>query len=98
MTNNPQQAVFIDRNQAGHSIDHHAVMIAPEIIGLSERALRIVRFFYIRATFFTTNPLGTYARGEVGSGIRQECPFSPYLRIMILSFVFEHFVRGQAYA
>ena len=89
MTSNPLLFLFLDWKQAFDSIDHNSIMIALKRFGVSERALNIITSLYTDPTFFTTGLEGEQATGKVGFGIRQGCPLSPYLFVMVLSVIFE---------
>ena len=89
MTSNPLYFLFLDWKQAFDSIDHNSMLIALKRFGVSERALNIIKSLYTDPTFFTTGLEGEQAKGKVGSGIRQGCPLSPYLFVMVLSVIFE---------
>ena len=89
MTNNPLYFLFLDWKQAFDSIDHNSMLIALKRFGVSTRALNIIQSLYTDPTFFTTGLDGEPAKGTVGSGIRQGCPLSPYLFVMVLSVIFE---------
>ena len=65
------------------------MLIALKRFGLSERALKIITSLYTNATFFTKNVLSGEISGSVGSEIRQGCPLSPYLFIMVLTVILE---------
>ena len=70
-------------------IDHNAMLLALKRFGVSERSLRIIMALYQDPTFFTSGLHGDIAKGQVGSGIRQGCPLSPYLFVMVLTVIFE---------
>ena len=89
MTSHPLYLLFLDWKQAFDSIDHNSMMIALSRFGISDRALSIVSSIYSDPVFFTTSMDGSFAAGKVGSGIRQGCPLSPYLFVMVLTVIFE---------
>ena len=88
-TGQPMHHMFLDWKQAFDSIDHNSMLVALERFGISATALKIIRGMYKDPTFETTSSMGEKAEGVVGSGIRQGCPLSPYLFIMVLTIIFE---------
>ena len=89
ITNNPLNLLFLDWKQAFDSLDHNAMLIALERFGLSSRALKIISSLYTEPMFFTKGINDQTATGTVGSGIRQGCPLSPYLFLLVLTVIFE---------
>ena len=87
MTSTTLHALFLDWKQAFDSIDHNAMMTALKRFGISERAFKIISSLYQDPTFYTCSRTGEKAMGGVGSGIRQGCPLSPYLFIMVLTVI-----------
>ena len=71
-----------------HPLDSN-LLIALKRFGLSTKALKIISSIYQDPTFFTTGLNGEFAKGTVGSGIRQGCPLSLYLFVMVLTVIFE---------
>ena len=81
--------LFLDWKQAFDSIDHNSMVLALKRFGLSERALKIIQSIYTDPTFCTVGINRDKAEGKVGSGIRQGCPLSPYLFVMVLTVIME---------
>ena len=88
MTKTPLHFLFLDWKQAFDSLDHSAMLEALERFGLSRRMVDNIRAIYTSPTFETQGTGGS-AKGAVCSGIRQGCPLSPYLFIIVLSVIFE---------
>ena len=89
MTNTSLYYLFLDWKQAFDSIDHNSMLIALSRFGVSERAHKIISSLYQDPTFFTMGLDVEQCQGSVGSGIRQGCPLSPYLFVMVLTVIFE---------
>ena len=89
MTSNPLHYLFLDWKQAFDSLDHNAMIIALRIFGLSNKSLAVINSIYTNPTVFTRGPDDHNAKGNVGSGIRQGCPLSLYLFIIVLTVIME---------
>ena len=85
MTNTPLHLLFLDWKQAFDSLDHTAMLHALERFGLSSRMLRSIASIYHNPLFYVRGFNNTECEGTVHAGIRQGCPLSPYLFIIVLS-------------
>ena len=89
MTNHNLHCLFLDWKQAFDSIDHTAMLEALTRFGLSPRMIKVISSLYDSPTFQTKGPEDSVAKGSVGAGIRQGCPLSPYLFIIVLTVIFQ---------
>ena len=87
MTNTPLHLLFLDWKQAFDSLDHTAMLEALRRFGISDKMLAAVESIYLSPTFQTRGPAGQFAKGEVSAGIRQGCPLSPYLFVIVLTVI-----------
>ena len=94
MTANPLHFFFLDWRQAFDSIDHNSMLIALQRFGISDGALNNIGSIYKDPVFIACGLDGEKASGTVGSGIRQGCPFSPYLFVIVLTVIFEDMNRS----
>ena len=88
-TATPLFLLFLDWKQAFDSVDHNAMLAGLSRFGLSKASLNLVHTLYTDASFYTEGPLSEKVRGRVGSGIRQGCPLSPYLFIIVLTVLLQ---------
>ena len=79
----PVHLLFLDWKQAFDTIDHSALIAALKRWNLHEGYIEIIQDFYTNPQFSTVGMNGAQAYGQASSGIRQGCPLSPYLFILL---------------
>ena len=87
LTDRPLKLLFLDWKQAFDSLDHTAMITALRRFGIPDTELQLIRLFYTNATFEVRSHTGDVAKGAFNSGIRQGCPLSPYLFVIVLSVI-----------
>ena len=87
MTNHNMQLLFLDWKQAFDSLDHTAMLEALKRFGLSQRMLDTISSIYRNPVFYIQGFNQAECKGQVQAGIRQGCPLSPYLFIVVLSVI-----------
>ena len=87
MTNHNLQLLFLDWKQAFDSLDHTAMLEALKRFGLSQRMLETISSIYRNPVFYIQGFNQAECKGQVQAGIRQGCPLSPYLFIVVLTVI-----------
>ena len=85
----PVHLLFLDWKQAFDTLDHSALIAGLQRWNLHPDYIDIIADFYTSPEFIISGMNGQVAAGVASSGIRQGCPLSPYLFILILSLVLE---------
>ena len=86
-TGTPFHCLFIDWKQAFDKLDHSSMLIALQRLGVHQHYLDIVQDIYTDPTFYTVGMRGEKSQATPHTGIRQGCPLSPYLFVMVLSVI-----------
>ena len=87
MTNRPLHLLLLDWQQAFDSIDHTAMLEALYRYGVPQNYIDLIEQFYTLPTFQIESWSELPAKGKVSAGIRQGCPLSPYLFVIVLSVI-----------
>ena len=81
--------LFLDWKQAFDKVDHSAMLIALRRLGVHPHYLAIIKDLYTDPIFCTQGYSTEKSWGKVHTGIRQGCPLSPYLFIMVMTVMFD---------
>ena len=82
-------ALFLDWAQAFDSVSHSALRISFTRLGVPSAFIEAVMAIYSTAQFQVKDSTSFSARYSFLRGIRQGCPLSPYLFILVLSVLME---------
>ena len=81
--------LFLDWAQAFDTVSHRSLSISLSRIGVPEHFSKAVMAIYSTAAFAVKDTHTYSERKPFRRGIRQGCPLSPYLFIIVLSVLFE---------
>ena len=84
-TGTPFQLIFLDWKMAFDKVDRESMCIALHRLGVHRHYIGIIRDLYTDQSFDTMGPHGARHRATPHTGIRQGCPLSPYLFIMVMT-------------
>ena len=81
----PLYMLFLDWSMAFDRIDHTALLGSLRRLGMPQHYLDVIKDIYTDPTFQVTNDTAPPGEGICQSGIRQGCPLSPYLFVMVMT-------------
>lgn len=78
---------LLDWEKAFDKVQHDKLIMALRKMGFSQHYCDIIQNCYEEPTFFVKDAFGTSQIKRQSSGIRQGCPLSPYLFVIVMSCV-----------
>ena len=80
--------MFSDWEKAFDKVDQEKLIEAMQRLGTPEKAIRILKSFYVNPRFRVKDTEGKPSYRKQRAGIRQGCPLSPYLFVCLMSVLF----------
>ena len=78
---------LLDWEKAFDKVQHDKLIVALQQMGFSQHYCDIIQDCYKKPTFFVKDAFGSSQVKYQSSGIRQGCPLSPYLFVIVMSCV-----------
>ena len=79
--------VFLDREKAFDRVQHNRLLIALDRIGVHKKFIDVLQDCYSKASFLVEDEYGFSNQKKQTAGIRQGCPLSPYLFVLLMSVI-----------
>ena len=87
-TSTPLYLLFLDWQQAFDRLSREGLLSALRRIGCTPHFLEVIGSIYQDPKFVVRTSQGTSQEYAEGSGIRQGCPLSPYLFLIVMTALF----------
>ena len=76
---------FLDWEKAFDKVQHEKLYIALRRLGIHEHVIQVIKNCYKNPCFYVEDEFGKSSPKQQRSGIRQGCPLSPYLFVLVMS-------------
>ena len=94
-TNTQTHMVLLDWAKAFHKINREALFKAMEKMNIPQKYINVIKAMYTNTKFNITMEGQTSSWLEQETGIRQGCPLSPYLFLIIMTTLFHDIHVGD---
>ena len=78
---------FLDWKQAFDKVQHDKLYIALNRLGIHDHFIQVIKNCYRNPCFFVEDEFGKSLPKRQRSGIRQGCPLSPYLFVLVMNVI-----------
>ena len=78
---------LLDWEKAFDKIQHDKLILALRRLGFSRRYTEVIADCYSKPMFFVKDNFGSSSTKQQASGIRQGCPLSPFLFVLVMTCI-----------